>query len=112
MTTPGVKITTTSRRVGSQVERRAMETVVRPSTVADYQMIADENITYGSAATTYGKIYAGGSGATAKSVTHGGTDLREPGDLPRAGQRSRLRSTGRDRAGKRERTLHDRVRRG
>ncbi len=32
VTTPGVKITTTSRRVGSQVEWRAVETVVRPST--------------------------------------------------------------------------------
>ncbi len=72
-TVTGVKIRTTSRRVGSQVEWRAVETVVRPSTVADYQMVANEDISYGATATTYGKIYAGINGTTKKSVTHSGT---------------------------------------
>lgn len=71
-TVTGVKITTTSRRVGSQIEWRAVETVVRPSTVADYQMISDEDIAYGAAATTRGKIYAGINSGVKKSVNHGG----------------------------------------
>lgn len=44
---------------GSNVQERVLEELLRPATVADFQMLADANISYGSAATTYGKIYAG-----------------------------------------------------
>ena len=50
---------------------RELEVEVRPSSVSDYQMVADANITYGVGATTYGKIYAGIDGnGVAHSVQH------------------------------------------
>jgi len=52
---------------------RELEVQVRPSSVSDYQMFADTNITYGAGATTYGKIYAGIDGnGVAHSVQHDG----------------------------------------
>ena len=46
---------------------------MRPSSVSDYQMVADANITYGSSATTYGKIYAGIDGRHPRhNVSHDG----------------------------------------
>ncbi len=58
---------------------REIETLVRPSSVSDYQMVADADITYGSTATTYGKIYTGIDGNNvAHSVRHDG---RAYGDL-------------------------------
>ncbi|HZP73487.1 MAG TPA: hypothetical protein VFA97_08940 [Gaiellaceae bacterium] len=38
---------------------RVVEELLNPSSVADFQMLADASISYGSGATTKGKIYAG-----------------------------------------------------
>ena len=54
--------------------RGASEVQVRPSSVSDFQMIANADISYGAGATTYGKIYAGIDASGVKhSVTHNGT---------------------------------------
>jgi hypothetical protein len=47
--------------------RRSIQTLLLPSSVANFQMIANKAITYGSAATTNGKIYSTGT------ITHSGT---------------------------------------
>ena len=68
------RVVTTARRVGQTTQRRRIESLVRPATVADYQMIANQDIVYGSAATTRGKIYAGrDAGGTNHNVDHQGT---------------------------------------
>jgi hypothetical protein len=72
---PFIRIISTARPVGDVDVRnwREVETLVRPSSVSDYQMVADADITYGSTATTYGKIYAGIDGNNvAHSVRHDG----------------------------------------
>jgi hypothetical protein len=55
---------------------RVIEELLSPSSVADYQMLADADISYGSTATTKGKIYAGvnpNNPNTKYSVNHDGT---------------------------------------
>jgi Tfp pilus assembly protein PilX len=70
----GVRILSTGRREGSTTESRSIEALIRPSSVADYRMIANRDITYGSTATTYGKIYAGiDENGVPHNVTHLGT---------------------------------------
>ena len=66
---PLIRIVATARPAGDTDVRdwRELETLVRPSSVSDYQMVADANITYGATATTYGKIYAG---IDANNVAH------------------------------------------
>ena len=61
---------TATGRVGSDRPnplRRTIEVRIRPSSIADYQMISNQDVSY--AATTLGKIYS------SKSVTHNGTAL-------------------------------------
>jgi hypothetical protein len=73
---PLIRIVSTARVVGDIDIRnwRAIESMVRPSSVSDFQMVADANISYGSTATTYGKIYAGIDGSNvAHNVNHDGT---------------------------------------
>ena len=73
---PLIEILSTARPVNDTDTRdwRELEVEVRPSSVSDYQMVADANITYGVGATTYGKIYAGIDGnGVAHSVQHDGT---------------------------------------
>jgi Tfp pilus assembly protein PilX len=73
---PLLRILSTGRPQGDTDRRdwRELETLVRPSSVSDFQMVADADISYGSTATTYGKIYAGvDSSGVAHSVNHGGT---------------------------------------
>jgi len=72
---PFIRIVATARPTGDADVRdwRELETLVRPSSVSDYQMIADANITYGPTATTYGKIYAGSEGTNLYTVKHDGT---------------------------------------
>jgi hypothetical protein len=73
---PLIRIVSTARIVGDTDIRnwRAIESLIRPSSVSDFQMVADANISYGSTATTYGKIYAGIDGNNvAHSVNHDGT---------------------------------------
>jgi hypothetical protein len=70
-----IRIVSTARPVGDTDVRdwRELETLVRPSSLADFQMVADANITYGSTATTYGKIYAGiDANNVAHTVRHDG----------------------------------------
>jgi hypothetical protein len=72
---PFIRIVSTGRPVNDADVRdwRELETLVRPSSVSDFQMVADADITYGSTATTYGKIYAGIDGNNvAHSVRHDG----------------------------------------
>jgi Tfp pilus assembly protein PilX len=74
--TQAVQIISTGRPVGSTMKSdwRVLQTLIRPSSVSDFQMLAAADITYGSTATTYGKIYAGiDSKGVAHSVTHSGT---------------------------------------
>ena len=54
-----VDIVATGRKQGTTSPTRVVEQNLRPASVADFQMIANADITYGSTATTYGKIYAG-----------------------------------------------------
>jgi hypothetical protein len=73
---PLIRIVSTARLVGDTDLRnwRAIETHVRPSSVSDFQMVADANISYGPTATTYGKIYAGiDASNVAHNVNHDGT---------------------------------------
>ena len=54
-------------------ELRKLEVVVRTGSIADFQMIANADISYGSTATTNGKIYAGiDSSNVAHSIAHAG----------------------------------------
>jgi Tfp pilus assembly protein PilX len=71
-----LRIVSTGRPAGSTdaSDWRVLETLVRQSSVTDFQMLANADISYGSTATTYGKIYAGiDSNGVAHSVTHAGT---------------------------------------
>jgi hypothetical protein len=73
---PLIRIVATARPVNDTDVRdwRELETLVRPSSVSDFQMVADADITYGATATTYGKIYAGIDGNNvAHNVRHDGT---------------------------------------
>jgi hypothetical protein len=73
--TKGVTITATGRPRGSSdlSTWRVVQTVIRPSSVSDFQMLSAADISYGSTATTYGKIYAGrDSAGVSHSVTHSG----------------------------------------
>ncbi|HXY81005.1 MAG TPA: hypothetical protein VEH55_06520 [Gaiellaceae bacterium] len=73
---PVIRILSTGRPQGDTDMRdwRELETLVRPSSVSDFQMVADADISYGSTATTYGKIYAGiDANGVAHSVSHSGT---------------------------------------
>jgi hypothetical protein len=72
---PLIRIVATARPTGDADVRdwRELETLVRPSSVSDYQMVADANITYGATATTWGKIYAGiDANGTKHIVRHDG----------------------------------------
>ena len=71
---PVVDIVSTGRKAGTTNNYRILEEQVRPSSVADFQMLANADISYGSTATTYGKIYAGiDSSGTKHSINHQGT---------------------------------------
>jgi hypothetical protein len=59
-----LEIVSTGKKNGTNLsatnnKTRVLQEFLSPSSVADYQMLADADISYGSAATTYGKIYAG-----------------------------------------------------
>lgn len=72
-----VKITSTGRKQGSTTDTRTIEVLVRAASVADFQMVSNADISYGSTATTNGKIYAGISAGTNNTtikhnITHTG----------------------------------------
>ncbi len=69
---PNITLTATGRAPGTG-ERRRLEVVVRTGSIADFQMIANADISYGSTATTTGKIYAGIDSSNVRhSVAHSG----------------------------------------
>lgn len=71
---PVVKIVSHGRLAGSTEPGRRIEALIRPSSVADFQMLANADISYGPSATTYGKIYTGiDDSGTAHNVNHDGT---------------------------------------
>ncbi|MCP9486942.1 MAG: hypothetical protein MSC30_13890 [Gaiellaceae bacterium MAG52_C11] len=65
-TTEAVRIVATGRKIGSTIDQRSIETYADFSSVADYQMLSDASVTYGSDATTTGKIYS------ANNICHNG----------------------------------------
>lgn len=68
-----VQIFATGRKTGSTTDMRSVEARIRPSSIADFQMLANSDITYGSSASTYGKIYAGiDANGVKHNVTHYG----------------------------------------
>lgn len=80
---PIVTIISTGRKRNSTRDIRRLEVAVRPASLADYLMVSNRDITYSSAATTAGKIYAGtdesvgcssgGRHCGGQHVNHGGT---------------------------------------
>jgi hypothetical protein len=75
--TPGsqlVKISSTGRRTGTTTNTRTVEVLVRAASVADFQMVSNADVSYGSTATTRGKIYAGIDSSNVKhNIAHAGT---------------------------------------
>lgn len=75
-TNTAVRIVATGKPTSgtSLSETRVIEAVVRPSSIADFQMIANRDISYGPTATTRGKLYAGRDEfGVNHSVNHDGT---------------------------------------
>jgi Tfp pilus assembly protein PilX len=69
-----VDIIATGRKTGTTKGYRILEEQIRPSSVADFQMLANADISYGSTATTNGKVYAGvDSNGVKHSIDHNGT---------------------------------------
>ena len=83
--TPGVDIIAVGRKVGSTTDTRKLETIVRQASITDFQMLANHDITYGSDATTTGKVYAAqDSNGNKYDVTHNGhayADIYAEGDV-------------------------------
>lgn len=75
--TPYVRIVAAGRRAGSTSDVRVVEAYVRPSSLADYYRVVDGNVSWGSAATTDGKVYASGN------ISHAGVAT---GDILAEGQ--------------------------
>ena len=61
-----VRIVAAGRKVGATTDARVIETYIRPSSLADYYRVVDGDVSWGSGATTNGKIYANGN------ITHDG----------------------------------------
>jgi type II secretory pathway pseudopilin PulG len=55
---PNITIVVTGKAPNTN-ERRRLEAIVRTGSIADFQMVANRDIGFGSTATTTGKIYAG-----------------------------------------------------
>jgi hypothetical protein len=74
--------------VGATTGLRTIEVLVRPASIADFQMVSNADISYGSTATTRGKIYAGVDQYNGKhSIAHEGTaygDLYAEGSITRS----------------------------
>jgi hypothetical protein len=61
------RIIATGRKVGSTTDVRVIETLVRPSLLSDFYRLSDDDVSWGSGASTYGKIYVNGD------INHQGT---------------------------------------
>jgi hypothetical protein len=69
-----VKIVSMGRRTGTTTNTRTIEVLVRAASIADFQMISNADVSYGSTATTRGKLYAGIDSSGAKhNINHDGT---------------------------------------
>jgi hypothetical protein len=67
---------------GTTADHQVVQVLIRPASVADFQMLANASISYGSDASTYGKIY------TTKNLDFQGTayaDLYAEGDVTLSG---------------------------
>jgi Tfp pilus assembly protein PilX len=64
---PYVRIVATGRKAGSTTDQRVIETLVRPSSLADFYRVVNGDVGWGAGATTNGKIYANGN------IDHDGT---------------------------------------
>jgi Tfp pilus assembly protein PilX len=82
---PGIGIIAAGRKIGATTGTRKIEAIVRQAGVTDFQMLANDDISYGSGATTRGKIYAGEDSSGSKhSVDHDGhayADIYAEGDI-------------------------------
>ena len=68
-----VKIVSTGRKTGSTTNLRSVEVFVRPASLTDFQMVSNADVSYGSTATTRGKLYAGiDAGGTKHNINHAG----------------------------------------
>jgi Tfp pilus assembly protein PilX len=80
-----VTITSTGRKTGSTTDIRRVQAQVRPAAVTDFQMVANADVSYGSSATTKGKIYAGIDSSNIKhNIAHNGVaygDLYAEGSI-------------------------------
>ena len=80
-----IDIVAVGRPAGSTTNMRKIETMVRPASLTDFQMLSNADISYNAVATTKGKIYAGKDDAGVKhNVTHNGTayaDIYAEGDV-------------------------------
>jgi hypothetical protein len=56
-----VRIVATGRKTGTTTDQRVIETLVRPSSLADFYRVVNGDVGWGSGATTNGKIYANGN---------------------------------------------------
>jgi hypothetical protein len=54
------RVVAAGRKQGSTTDVRVLETYIRPSSLADYYRVVDGDVSWGSGATTDGKIYANG----------------------------------------------------
>ena len=61
--TPGVTILATGRQHNdaNTADWRAIKTVIRPTSLADFYRVVDGNVSFGSTTTTNGQIYANGN---------------------------------------------------
>ena len=68
-----MKIVSTGRKTGATTNLRSVEVFVRPASLTDFQMVSNANVSYGSTATTRGKIYTGiDASGTKHSISHAG----------------------------------------
>jgi hypothetical protein len=56
-----VRLVAAGRKVGATSDVRVIESYIRPSSLADYYRVVDGNVSWGTGATTNGKIYANGN---------------------------------------------------
>lgn len=56
-----IQVIATGRKSGTTTGSRTVEALVRPSSLADFYRVVNGNVSWGSGATTNGKIYANGN---------------------------------------------------
>jgi hypothetical protein len=75
-----VTVTTTGRKTGSTAkEARTFEANVRPATPLDFQRMVNDDLSYGTTATTNGKVYVGLKTGQTRGSTTNSFKLDHPG---------------------------------